>query len=237
MRLPHFVRRNARMDIDRHTQSLGPQQDRFERRIIKEATVCRTIYQEPVEPEILDRPFQFIRRRLGRMHRQMRETAKSAWMTGGGFGQSVVIVPCQSDSLGAWHDVGSWAGDREDLYSDPARIHVRQSRVAEVSQLVPLHDLSPDDVGPRKAAAADGGGVDTADDSRNGVMLFQRDHAHSVSPGSPGASEARLWRLHKPRAFGLGERAPRYTFFVALYRVAAPPIDTFSDAELGHRPQ
>src|SRR5262245_12719809 len=123
------------------------------------------------------------------MHRQMRETGKSAWMTGGGFGQSVVIVPCQSDSLGAWHDVGSWTGDREDLYSDPARIHVRQSRVAEVSQLVPLHDLSPDDVGPRKAAAADGGGVDTADDSRNGVMLFQRDHAHSVSPDLLGRAK------------------------------------------------
>jgi len=45
------------MDIDRHSQSLGPRQDRFERRIIKEATVRRTIYQEPVEAEILDRPF------------------------------------------------------------------------------------------------------------------------------------------------------------------------------------
>jgi hypothetical protein len=37
MRLPHVVRRIARMDIDRHTQSLGPRHDRFEPGIIEEA--------------------------------------------------------------------------------------------------------------------------------------------------------------------------------------------------------
>src|SRR5262249_13855371 len=55
---------------------------------------------------------------------------------------------------------------------------------------------SPDDIGPRKAAAADGGGVDAADDSRNGVMLFQCDHAHSVSPDLLVRTSL---ILHKPR--------------------------------------
>src|SRR5262245_18188858 len=136
MSLPDFVWRNARMDVDRHTQSLGPRQDRFESEIIEETTARRTIYQEPVEAEILDRPFQFIRSRVRRMHRQMRETAESAWMTGGGFGQGVVIVPSQRYALGARHNVGPWSGDREHLHGDPARIHVRQSCVTEVSQLV-----------------------------------------------------------------------------------------------------
>src|SRR5262245_27204904 len=123
------------------------------------------------------------------MHRQMRETAESVRMTGGGLGQRVVIVPCQRDALSTRHDVGPWSGYREHLHRDPARIHVRQSCVTEVSQLVPLDDLSPDDIGPRKAAAADGGGVDAADDSRNGVMFFQRDHAHSVSPDLLGRAK------------------------------------------------
>ena len=40
----------------------------------------------------------------------------------------------------------------------------------------------PHDLGPRKAAAADGSRIDTADDPRNGVMFFQRNDAHDASP-------------------------------------------------------
>src|ERR1700704_6315692 len=82
-----------------------------------------------------------------------------------------------------------WSGDREHLYSDPARIHVRQARIPEVSQLVPLDDLSPDDIGPGKAAAADGGGVGAADDCRISVVLFQRNHAHGSLPDLLGLAK------------------------------------------------
>jgi hypothetical protein len=112
----------------------------------------------------------------------MRETAKPVWMTGAGFGQCVVIVPCQRDALGTWDDVGPWAGDRKHLHGDPAGIHICQARVTEVGQLVPLDDLSPDDIRPGKTAAADGGRVDATDKSRNSIMLFQRNYAQGVSP-------------------------------------------------------
>jgi hypothetical protein len=60
------------------------------------------------------------------------------------------------DALGTRHDVGPWSGNREHLHRDPARIHVRQSCVTEMSQRAPLDDLSPDDIGPREATTAPG---------------------------------------------------------------------------------
>ena len=54
--------------------------------------------------------------------------------------------------------------------------------VTEVGQLVSLDGLPPDDLGARKAASANSGRVDPADDCGNGIVLFQSDDAHGASP-------------------------------------------------------
>ena len=86
-------------------------------------------------------------------------------MAGDRFGQRIVISARQVDTRLARNKIRSWAGDREHLHGDPARIHVGEARVAEVSQFVALDLLAPDDFGPRKTAASDRGRVDAADDA------------------------------------------------------------------------
>src|SRR5208282_3055297 len=86
----------------------------------------------------------------------------------------------------AGNKVGARAGDREHLHGDPARIHVREPRGAEVAQLVPLDHLAPDDIGPWKPPPPYRLRVDPAHQLGNGEVLLQRDDAHVVSPFATG---------------------------------------------------
>jgi hypothetical protein len=82
----------------------------------------------------------------------------------------------------AGHEVGSWAGNRKNLHRDPAGIHVGEARITEVGKFIAFGDLRPDKARPGKPPADDRTSGNAGDDARDGVVFFQGDDAHVVSP-------------------------------------------------------
>src|SRR5262245_65866662 len=105
------------------------------------------------------------------MHREMRKALVSIRMAGRRFKKRVVVVPRQSNAIGARDDVGPWTGDRKHLQGNPAGIHICDARVTELGQLVSLEGLAPDDIGCRNGAAATGGRIGLANDGRTSVSV------------------------------------------------------------------
>jgi hypothetical protein len=136
-----------------------------------------------VEAKFLDGALEFVRRRVGGEQWQVREAAIARRMAVAGRCQGVVVGPRQRDPLLPRNKVRSWAGDREHLHGDPAGIHVRAPRVAEVREFVAFGGLRPDEVRTGKAATGNGIGRDAGDEVRNGKVFFQCNDTHvSFSP-------------------------------------------------------
>src|ERR1700735_1249891 len=101
-------------------------------------------------------------------------------MSGAGLGQRVIVSGSAVDAALSRRKVGAWAGHRQHLHGDPARIHVGEPRVAKVGELVALCSLGPDEVRPGETAASDRVGGDAGDDAGYGVVFFQGDDAHLI---------------------------------------------------------
>ncbi len=123
---------------------------------------------------------QFVRRRVGGEHRQVREAAVAGGVAGAGLGQRVVVGAGKVDARLARHKVGARAGDGQHLDGDAAGVHVGEAGVAKVGEFVAFGGLRPDEVGAGEAAAGDRVGGDAGDDAGNGVVFFQGDDAHVV---------------------------------------------------------
>src|ERR1700729_234397 len=111
----------------------------------------------------------------------MSEAAVAIRLPDTGFGKRIVIGPRQIHTRLARYQIRSWAGDGEYLNGDTTGIHVRESRVTEIGEFVPLDALRPGKRGVSgEAAFGNGGAIDAGDDVRNGEVLFQGNDAHGT---------------------------------------------------------
>ena len=123
----------------------------------------------------------FVRRSLGRMHRQMREPPIPRRMPLAGLRQRIVIVPSQRDPRRPRHQIRPRPRHRQHLHADPARIHIRDPRLPKIRQLRPLGRLRPDKLRPGKPPSRDGFRRNAGDDAGNGIVFFEGNEAHLAS--------------------------------------------------------
>ena len=78
------------VQVQRHVQVLGTCPDHPQRRVVEIAALGVRVDQGPAQPELGDRPVQFLRRRLAVLQRECGEPGEAVGLGGDDLGQVVV---------------------------------------------------------------------------------------------------------------------------------------------------